>query len=141
MKILVAIDGSPRAHATLESLVKRIDWFRERPTITLIYVHPPLPYGVAASWVGKDTVQRYYDEESDQVFAAARAFLDDKAIPHETVKKVGDPAHEIVSYASAGGADLVVMGTHGYTALTNLVMGSVATKVLASSNVPVLILR
>ena len=38
----------------------------------------------------------------------------------------------------AGGFALVVMGTHGHTALGNLVMGSVATKVLAARKVPVL---
>ena len=40
----------------------------------------------------------------------------------------------------AGGFDLIVMGTHGHTALENLVLGSVATKVLAISKVPVLFL-
>ena len=39
------------------------------------------------------------------------------------------------------GHDLIAMGTHGRTALTNLVLGSVATKVLACSKVPVLFLR
>jgi nucleotide-binding universal stress UspA family protein len=57
------------------------------------------------------------------------------------VKKVGDPAHEIASHAGSHGYDLIVMGTHGHTALGNLVMGSVATKVLASSKVPVLFFR
>jgi len=33
------------------------------------------------------------------------------------------------------------MGTHGHTALANLVMGSIATKVLASSKVPVLFMK
>jgi nucleotide-binding universal stress UspA family protein len=76
MKILVAIDGSPNAQATLEALARRMEWFRAAPELTLIYVHPALPYGVAASWVGKGTVQRYYDEESDQALASARALLD-----------------------------------------------------------------
>jgi nucleotide-binding universal stress UspA family protein len=141
MKILVAVDGSPHAHATLEALVRRLPWFSGSPDITLLYSHPPLPYSAAQSWVGKETVHRYYDDESDQVLAAARAFLDDKSITHDVVKKVGDPAHEIASYAGSNGYDLIVMGTHGHTALANLVMGSVATKVLASSKVPVLFFR
>ena len=37
--------------------------------------------------------------------------------------------------------DLIAMGTHGHTALANLVLGSVATKVLATAPVPVLLLR
>jgi nucleotide-binding universal stress UspA family protein len=141
MKILAAIDGSPHAHATLEALVQRLSWFRDKPGITLLYVHLPLPHGAAASWVGKTTIQRYYDDECEQVLADARKSLDAQGIAHEAKSKVGDPAHEIVSVASQEGFDLIVMGTHGHTALANLVMGSVATKVLASSKVPVLIFK
>jgi nucleotide-binding universal stress UspA family protein len=36
---------------------------------------------------------------------------------------------------------MIVMGTHGQGAVANLVMGSVATKVIAASKVPVLLLR
>lgn len=141
MKILVANDGSPQAQATLEALCERLDWFHEAPTITLLYVHPPLPYGAAASWVGKQTVQSYYDDEAKQALLAARAFLDSKGIAYTAQAKVGDPAQVIVAHAEDNAFDLIVMGTHGHTALANLVMGSVATKVLATGKVPVLILR
>jgi nucleotide-binding universal stress UspA family protein len=36
---------------------------------------------------------------------------------------------------------MIAMGTHGHTALANLVMGSVATKVLAVSKIPVLLMK
>jgi nucleotide-binding universal stress UspA family protein len=141
MKILVAVDGSPRAHRMLEALVQRLGWFSGTPALELLYVHPPLPYGAAANWVGKETIHRYYDDESQQALASARAFLDGKRIVHAAVHKVGDPAQEIVSHAAAHGFDVIVLGTHGHTALANLVMGSVAMKVLAASSVPVLIFK
>jgi nucleotide-binding universal stress UspA family protein len=141
MKILVAVDGSAHAQATLEALHRRLDWFRERPAIALLYVHPALPYGAAARWVGKDTVQRYYDDESAQALASSRAYLDGRSVAYTAVHKVGDPAHEIVTYAASEGFDLIVMGTHGNTGLANLVMGSVATKVFAETTVPVLIFK
>ena len=40
-----------------------------------------------------------------------------------------------------GEFDLIVMGSHGHNALSSLVMGSVATKVLANCSVPVLLVR
>ena len=43
--------------------------------------------------------------------------------------------------ADTGGYDLLIMGTRGYTALAKLVMGSVATQVLAQSKTPVLLIR
>ena len=50
-------------------------------------------------------------------------------------------ADEIVARAAAGNYDMIAMGTHGHTALANLVMGSVATRVVATSTVPVLLMK
>ena len=57
------------------------------------------------------------------------------------VHKVGHPADEIAALAKAGGFDLLIMGSHGHGVLKNLVLGSVATKVLAQCSVPVLLVR
>ncbi len=141
MKILIAVDGSPCALAAIEGLLKRLDWFRGPEEFALVYVHPPLPYKHAAAWAGKEAIHGYYEEESDAALAAARALLDDHRVAYTVEKRVGDAADEIVKFAASGGHDLVVMGTHGHTALANLVMGSVATKVLAISKVPVLFMK
>lgn len=141
MKILIAVDGSTRALAALDALLGRLDWFAARPTIDLVHVHPELPYPGATSWVGKDNVQKYYDDESRQVLDPAVARAKSKGVAANGVTLVGDPATEIARQAASGGYDLIAMGTHGQTALANLVMGSVATKVLACTEVPVLLLR
>ena len=54
---------------------------------------------------------------------------------------IGHPAKQIVEYASAINADLIVMGTHGRTGLAHLLMGSVAEHVVRSANCPVLTVR
>jgi len=141
VKILVAIDGSTQSLSALDTLTRHLDWFRESANLTLLYAHPPLPYKRAVSWAGKDAVHAYYDEESEAALAEARKLLDARGIAHAVEKRVGDPAEEIIDCAAARGFDLVVMGTHGHTALVNLVLGSVATKVLAGSKVPVLFLH
>ena len=141
MKILVAMDGSAPAFAGLERLVAKFGFFRDTPRLTLIHVHPPVPYKAAAAWVGKDVVAEYYAEESEAALAPAREFLAARGISCEVEKHVGDPAEEIVACAAAGNFDMVAMGTHGHTALANLVMGSVATGVLAASTVPVLLIK
>lgn len=141
MKILVAVDGSAHSLVAIEALLERFDWFRGPVELTLCYAHPSLPYKQAAAWAGKEAIHRYYDEESDVALAAARALLGDRGVAHAVEKRVGEAAHEIVTLAADGAFDLIVMGTHGHTALAGLVMGSVATKVLASTKVPVLFLR
>jgi nucleotide-binding universal stress UspA family protein len=57
------------------------------------------------------------------------------------VGRFGAPADAVVALADKGGFDLIVMGSHGHGTLANLVLGSVATKVLASTRVPVLLIR
>jgi nucleotide-binding universal stress UspA family protein len=57
------------------------------------------------------------------------------------VQKVGAAGEVIAKAADSGKFDLLVMGSHGHSALGNLVMGSVATKVLAHCGVPVLLVR
>ena len=141
MKILFAVDGSPQALAALGTLVGKFGYFRDAPRLTLMHVHPPVPYKVAAAWVGKETIERYYDEESEAALAGARALLAARGIPFEADKRVGVAAEEIVERAAGGQFDLIAMGTHGHTALANLVMGSVATRVVATSKVPVLLLK
>jgi nucleotide-binding universal stress UspA family protein len=53
----------------------------------------------------------------------------------------GDPADEILKLATGHGIDLIVMGTHGNTGLTRLLMGSVAENVTRKAACPVLTLR
>lgn len=53
----------------------------------------------------------------------------------------GDPVQEIVGLAGDSGANLIVMGTHGRTGLRHVLLGSVAEKVLRTTNCPVLTVR
>jgi nucleotide-binding universal stress UspA family protein len=56
-------------------------------------------------------------------------------------ERIGTPAEEIVRFADARDADLIVMGTHGRTGLAHLVMGSVAEHVVRAAPCPVLLVR
>lgn len=51
----------------------------------------------------------------------------------------GDPADEILRYAAAHGIDLIVIGTHGRTGLSRLLLGNVADRVLRRARCPVLV--
>ncbi len=141
MKILFATDGSPHALAALATLVDRLDRFREPTEILLLNVHPPLPYRSAAGWVGKDAIARYYDEESEAALAPSRTLLASRQAVFTDAKLVGDVAPTIVAHASATGCDFIALGTQGHGALSNLVLGSVSTKVVALSAIPVLLLK
>jgi len=57
------------------------------------------------------------------------------------VVKTGYPAEEILDLADSECVDMIVMGTHGRTGIDKILFGSVAEKVVKSSNVPVLTIR
>lgn len=55
--------------------------------------------------------------------------------------RIGVPAEEIVSSADEESAQLIVIGTHGWSGFKHLLLGSVAEKVLRMANCPVLVVR
>lgn len=61
--------------------------------------------------------------------------------PVETRSRFGSPAQEIVNLAAEEAIDLIVMGTHGWTGLKHVLVGSVAENVVRTAACPVLIVR
>lgn len=53
----------------------------------------------------------------------------------------GAPAEEIVRFSEENSVGLIVMGTHGWTGLKYLVLGSTAAHVVRTANCPVLTVR
>jgi nucleotide-binding universal stress UspA family protein len=140
MKILVAVDGSNYTKHAVAYLLQHFGMFGKESSVTLINVHAPIPRHAAAH-LGKDVVQDYYKDESEKAIKGARAALKKAGIASTDTAKVGDPGDEISTFADKGKFDLVIMGSHGHGLFKNLVLGSVATKVLAGCKVPVLLVR
>jgi nucleotide-binding universal stress UspA family protein len=69
------------------------------------------------------------------------ALLQAAGLTAEADRREGDAATEILAAADAFKADMILMGTHGRTGLTRLVLGSVARNVLQHATCSVLIVR
>lgn len=141
MKILVAVDGSPFTKQMLAYLAAHDEWLGAgRHEYTVLTAVPALPPR-AASVIDKEVVKGYYAEEADKVFKPIRTFFKRQGIEATFVSKTGSAPEVIAKAAEAGDFDLLMMGSHGHGTLTNLVMGSVATKVMAHCKTPVLLIR
>ena len=140
MKILLAVDGSDYTKRMLAYLRAHRAQLGADSSYTVFHAVLPVPPR-AGSFAGPAIARSYYEEEARVVLEPVRALLEESGLQAEFVHKVGHPADEIASYATSGGFDLVVMGSHGHGALGNLVLGSVATQVLARCAVPVLLVR
>jgi nucleotide-binding universal stress UspA family protein len=139
MKILIAADGSDYTRRMLDYLAKH-DWLQSGRALSVLTVLLPLPHR-AAAFAGKDLVQNYYFDDAEQVLGPLREFLKTHGVEAECDYRIGHPAECIARAALDGGHDLVVMGSHGHGAIANLVLGSVAMKVLAACKTPVLLVR
>jgi nucleotide-binding universal stress UspA family protein len=141
-KMLVATDGS---QLSIDAAIRALPLARmANASATVIFVQDTYPY----SGIGEANVQGLQDyigavraegtRGIDQVRAAAAA----AGVTVETLV-VEDhlPARGIVDAAANCGADLIVMGSHGRSGLSKLMLGSVAAKVLALSPVPVLVIK
>lgn len=139
MKILLAVDGSAYTKKMLAYLSTH-ELFGHGADYTVLTVQPILPARARAA-VGKEIVANYYTGEAEKVLAPVTKFLLRHGIDAKSHWKIGHAGQTIAQFATSGQFDLVVMGSHGHGTLVNLVMGSVATEVLAHCQVPVLLVR
>jgi nucleotide-binding universal stress UspA family protein len=141
MKILVPVDGSAYTKRMLGYLAAHDEWLGGSHTYTVLHSVPPVP-ARAASVIEPAVLKAFYEDEAEKVFKPIRAFFAKKPdLQVSFVAKPGSAPDTIGAMAEKGHFDLIVMGSHGKGALTNLIMGSVATKVLAYCKVPVLLVR
>lgn len=141
MKILVPVDGSPTTKRMLAWLATHEEWLAGAHQYTLLHAVPQVP-ARAAAVIAKETLQSFYDEEAEKVFSPIRSFFERKPqLKIDYVARHGSAPDLIASIAASDGFDLIIMGSHGQSSIGNLIMGSVATKVLAHCGVPVLLIR
>ena len=140
MNILLAVDGSSYTKKMLAYLTTHDALFSTNNDYTVLTVQMALPPRARAA-VGKEIVNSYHADEAEKVMAPVSKFLTRHGVNAKSVWKVGPVGETIAKMADAGKFDLLVMGSHGHGALGNLVMGSVATQVLAHSKVPLLLVR
>lgn len=101
-------------------------------SLTILYVYVP---GVLRHFASTADERRHWREQLEQVSPANPAI----AVHHVFLD--GDPATEIVRYASDATIDLIVMGTHGRTGLERLVVGSVTERVMREAMCSVLAVK
>ena len=140
MKILLAVDGSSFTKRMLSYLAVHGEFLGGRQELTALTVVPPIAPR-AHSQIAKEIVQDYYEWTAAEVFKPVQAFAKQNGWQLACISQVGDAAVEIAKCGDEGDYDLICMGSHGHSAMAGVALGSVVTKVLARSRVPLLIIR
>lgn len=86
-------------------------------------------------------IKDYAVSQAEAHLADLASRLGKDGVTAQTFIRLGKPEDEIVRFASENNVDLIVMGTRGRTGLAHLLVGSVAERVVRTSQVPVLTIR
>lgn len=141
LKLLIAVDGSEHAQRAIEA-AGRLAPQTQGLDVVLVHVRDHPMY--ADQFPPLDTQALEFTLQQHQsalleaaAAAAARAGL--AAV--STLAGAGQAAPEIARVARDIGADLILIGTHGRSALGGLLLGSVAQRVVHLASVPVLLVK
>jgi len=140
-KIIVPVDGSEHSNNAVRFLIGKFSFYKEPPEIHLLNVQYPIASGNVKHFIRHEDIERYYHDEGFAALQSARSLLDQAGVPYVFHVGVGEPAETIIRYAREQGCQQIVMSPRGLGTVLGMLMGSVATKVLHLSEVPVLLVK
>lgn len=143
----IAVDGSKFGQAGVKFVLRHRELFGASASLKLINVVSDFSMPVMAD-LGGVAVPTYTDEEirrlQDKAFegavAPARRLLDKAKVKADEVRLAGLAGDQIAAYAKKN-LDVLVLGSHGYGSFKAAVLGSVATRIAAKCDTPLLIVR
>jgi nucleotide-binding universal stress UspA family protein len=143
MKVLIGVDDSPHAQATLE-FVREMSWPVGTQLIVVSALTPETPsfgaYEPSAAVRAAGMVERIRERQEDLVTRGQKK-LTERGLHVEGRVIEGDPRRALLEEAEHESVDLIVVGSHGRTGLEKLLMGSVASHVVAHAPCSVLVVR
>ena len=140
-ELVVATDFSEYSLRAIDYGVEIAEKFASH--MTLVYVVEPLLQAADLTWTTVDfeELNKAHKEAAEKQL---KQIVDErirKGISCDTVILFGKPFVEILKYAKEENADLIVMATHGRGAISHLLMGSTAEKVVRKALCPVLTVK
>lgn len=140
MKILFAADGSKYTKKALAFLVTHESLAGPEDELVVLNVQTPIP-GRVKTMVGSATVNAYHEDEAKKVLTPIERLLKRHKLQFRVTWVVGSPAAEVLRAATREKAHMIVMGTHGQGLLSRALIGSVAQRVVADCDIPVLLVK
>lgn len=140
-RILVPMDGSDNAARALDYALK-LAKADKQIEICLVTVQPePVVYGEVQLYISKEQWAEILKKQSEEILQPAEEAAKKAGVPFKSEILVGDTASAIAKHADKLDCDSIVMGTRGMGAIGNLVLGSVATKVVHLTKRPVTLIK
>jgi nucleotide-binding universal stress UspA family protein len=141
--LMVPVDGSESAARALSFA---IDQARRRTDVSIhvLTVHPELRmYGEVEVYIGREKMRELANEHDRAVLERAAAQFRSSGVRFETetIADARDVAEMICQRAAELGCAQIIMGTRGHGPVAGLLLGSVATKVVHITPLPVTLVK
>ncbi len=142
--IILATDGSESSENAARLAIELARAHGAK--LTAVYVLDPYPFLAIGETnpLGFQTYMAAAQQHATQAHAKVAALCSEGGAPVAVQTRMIEdtaPAAGIVQVATDEGADLIVVGSHGRSGIARLMLGSVASKVVAESPIPVLVAR
>ena len=138
LKVLIPVDGSDNSLRVVRHVIDKAALYKDPVEIHLLNVQHPFPGTIRGV---KEQAEQYHRGEGEKALAGVQKLLDDAGLKYTCHISVGDAAEVIARYCLDRKLDQIFMGTRGAGAVANMLIGSVATKVLHLVDVPVLLVK
>lgn len=140
LKMLLPVDGSDACSKAISQFISILGWYKELPTIHLLNVQYPLQ-GDISMFISQDNIKQYHQEEGLKDLMQVRKLLDTAKVAYQYHIAVGEPAETIIQFAQAQQCDQIVIGPRGLGVVTGMLLGSIASKLIHLSDIPVLLVK
>ena len=138
LKVLIPVDGSNNSLRTVRLVIQKAALYKEPLEIHLLNVQRPFPGTIRGV---HEQAEQYHHDEGIKALASARKLLDAAQLTYAYHIIVGEAGEVIAHFCKDKQIQQVVMGTRGAGAVANMLLGSVATKVLHLVDAPVLLVK
>ena len=139
-KVLPTIAGSESSERAVKHLIHLVKSSHPMD-VHLLNVQPPIMSGEISLIATAKTVENLHHDKGEKTAESARALLDDAGIQYAFRIEFGPIAETIAQYARDNRCETIMMGTRGMSAMGNLILGSVSTKVIHLADAPVKLVK
>lgn len=138
MTILIAYDGSEPAQKAVDHAIAE---HADKDVILLRVVEVAGGATSAGFNIIKEMLKERQEKGAVEVPSRVKDKLDEADVEFEVETVFGDPAEEIVEFAEENDIEQILIGNHGRSSVSRVLLGSVAEKVVRRAPMPVTVVR
>ncbi|MFZ3148810.1 MAG: universal stress protein [Methanothrix sp.] len=140
-RILIATDGSEKSMIAAQEGMELAKGLGAKVIALNVINEVVIASAVRQLGADRKEVEAKLEKAGGKAVDDLKAMGAKMGVTVDTIVRIGAPANVVIDTAGAEKADLIVMGSHGESGASKLLIGSVVQKVLYWATIPVLVVR